>query len=95
MADQLKLVEAIERFNSWGTPWEFFRSVAADPTLNEAERIQLNEIWTVTCDSSVWLAAANLSAGVNTTVSALAGRFPWLSTLACQQLARGASYDWR
>ena len=39
--------------------------------------------------------ADDLVAGAAATETALSESFPWLSPIACRQLARAASYQWR
>jgi hypothetical protein len=91
----VNVVKAVESFDSWRTPWEFYASVSAVPTLDDADRHWLERIWTAACDRTIWLSADSLAAGAAAAETILDERFPWLSALACRQLARAASYQWR
>lgn len=89
------ILQAIERFDAWDTPWEFHASVASTPGLTDADREWLEQAWSVACDRDIWLSAASLAAGVAAAEAALEQRFPSIPVLAVQQLARAASYPWR
>jgi hypothetical protein len=95
MVNPANVVQAIESFDSWSTPWEFYPNVLAFPALNDADRESLEQAWSAACDQNVWLSTDSLVAGVAATEAVLGERFPFLSTLARQQLARAASYQWR
>jgi hypothetical protein len=94
MSNHANVVRAIETFDSWNSPWEFASSVLA--ALPDPDDSQLFEqIWTAACDREIWLFADNLASGTAAVESALSEGFSWLPLLACQQLARGAAYQWR
>jgi len=94
MSNPANVVRAVERFDSWSSPWEFASSVSAalpDPD----DRQLFEQIWVAACDREIWLSADNLASGTAAVESALSMGFSWVSLQACQQLARGAAYQWR
>jgi hypothetical protein len=94
MSNPANVVKAIESFDSWTSPWEFASRVSA--ALPDPDDAQLFEqTWAAACDREIWLSADNLVSGTAAVESALLQGFSWLSLLACQQLARGAAYQWR
>lgn len=95
MGSPTNVVKAIESFSSWDRPWEFYSNVSMDPCLNGADREWLEQTWSAACDHNLWPSADRLAEGAATVETALRERFPLLSTLACQQLAKAASYQWR
>ena len=95
MGNPENVVKAVESFDSWSTPWEFFASVCAFPALGDDDGQLLEQAWTSACDRSIWLSIDNLASGVAAAEATLSESFPWLSPLACQQLARAAAYQWR
>ncbi|MCD7099012.1 hypothetical protein [Stenotrophomonas sp. MMGLT7] len=95
MVNPANVAKAIESFDSWGTPWQFFASVSAFPALGDDDHQLLETAWASACNRNIWLSMDNLASGVAAAEAALSERFPWLSSLACQQLARAAAYQWR
>ena len=95
MGNPGNVAKAIESFDAWGTPWEFFASVSAFPALEDDDRQLLDEAWASVCNRNIWLSVDNLTSGVAAAEASLSESFPWLSPLACQQLARAAAYQWR
>jgi hypothetical protein len=95
MEGSVKVVKAIEDFQSWQKPGSFFATVSANQELQGADRLALQQLWAAACDRNLWLSAESLVAGVAASEADLGRRFPWLSGLARQQLARAASYQWR
>ena len=95
MGNPAVVTKAIESFESWSKPSEFFERASAFPTLDDADRQLLEQVWESACDSNIWISAETLVAGSAVAENNLAQNFPWLSPLACQQLTRAASYQWR
>lgn len=95
MSSSASVTEAIECFDSWATPWGFFSNVSESPALNEADRQLLGQVWAMACDRDAWLSADGIESGITAAEAALSSSFPWLSPLACRQLARAAAYQWR
>ncbi|PPV08099.1 hypothetical protein XBLMG947_0966 [Xanthomonas bromi] len=95
MADAARVVSALESFDSWHAPWTFMQVVRAPPHLDADDRVVLEQAWTAAGHADHWMSARMLEAGVAAAESALSKRFGWLSPLACRQLARAASYEWR
>ena len=95
MSNPASAAKVVESFDSWDTPWEFFTSVSASQALNDEDRRLLEEAWASACNRSIWISTDNLASGVVAAETALSESFPWLSPLACQQLARAAAYQWR
>lgn len=89
------VVKAIESFDSWSTPWTFFATASAFPSLGTDDRQLLEQAWTSACDRDMWISIDNLASGAAAVEDALSERFPWLSPLARRQLARAAAYEWR
>ncbi|RFF36961.1 hypothetical protein DZD52_19260 [Xanthomonas nasturtii] len=95
MADAARVVIALESFDSWHAPWAFIAAVRAAPHLDADDRALLEQVWAAACDADHWMSACTPDAGVAAAESALANGFTGLSPLACRQLARAASYEWR
>jgi hypothetical protein len=89
----LRVVEAIEKFQGWSSPWEFLARVSTFPSLNDTDRASLEEVWQVATASDLW--SGTLEQGTLSVEMALAAEYPWLSARAREQLVRGASYQWR
>ncbi|RFF66439.1 hypothetical protein D0A40_15325 [Xanthomonas campestris pv. raphani] len=87
------VVTAIEAFQAWHTPWTFFDSVCA--ALQAQDRPLLQQVWAAACGPSLWRGNAPLAVMIDAVQTALATRYPWLSSRACGQLARAAAYAWR
>lgn len=73
----------------------YMQVVRAAPYLDADDRVVLEQAWTAACHADHWMSARMLEAGVAVAESALSKRFGWLAPLACRQLARAASYQWR
>ena len=89
-----RIVKAIERYDAWELPWQFFAAVSADPSLDEDDRRVLTDLWTAACEARLWV-SGTLEQGRANTEAALAEHFPWLSPAARRQLANAAAYQWR
>jgi hypothetical protein len=89
------VVSAIERFDSWSTPWMFHSDISASSDLNDADRKWFEKVWSVACNPETWSSTDSLVMGIAAIETTLSERFPILSGLACRQLARAASYQWR
>jgi hypothetical protein len=95
MISPANVVKAIERFDSWATPWQFITDVSSALASNPGDGQLLEQIWVAAGDREIWLSADTLASGAAAVEAVLLERFPWLSPLACQQLVRGAAYQWR
>ncbi|MCC8535546.1 hypothetical protein ACDH70_13415 [Xanthomonas axonopodis pv. poinsettiicola] len=95
MRPPVQLIAAIEGFDLWASPWAFLDTVRAAPPLDADDRRLLDALWSVACHAEHWTTTCTLQAGAAAAETALAQRYAWLSPLACRQLARAASYQWR
>jgi hypothetical protein len=95
MENTANVAKAIESFDLWGSPWEFFASVSAFPALGDDDRQLLEAAWASACNRNIWLSTDNLVSSATAVEASLSESFPWLSPLACRQLARAAAYQWR
>lgn len=93
MNTPVHVVTAIEAFQAWHTPWTFFDSVCA--ALQAQDRPLLQQVWAAACDPQLWRGNEPLAVMIDAVQTALATRYPWLSSRACGQLARAAAYAWR
>jgi hypothetical protein len=89
-----KLVSAIEAFDRWERPWEFYESVSSATSLDVDDREKLKRIWEVAIESGGWLASTDFVDGCSLVDDRLSSGFPWLSAKARRQLVNGASYQW-
>ena len=88
-----ELVAAIEDFDTWDRPWEFYASVSS--LLRPDARSELERIWATATDSAGWSTCEDLAQGCLLAEVRLTQSFPWLSAKARKQLGNGASYQWR
>jgi len=88
-----QLVAAIENFDAWDRPWEFYASVSS--LLRPDARSELEQIWAIATDSVGWSTCEDLAQGCSLAEVRLANGFPWLSAKARKQLGNGAAYQWR
>ena len=95
MGNPANVVKAIESFDSWNTPWEFAKSVSVALASDPSDCLLFEQVWAKACDREIWLPTDSLGSGAVAAESALSASFPWLSPMASQQLAKGASYQWR
>jgi hypothetical protein len=93
MEMQRELAAAIEEFDAWDRPWEFYASVSS--SLRPAARPELERIWATAIDSVGWSTCEDLAQGSSLAETRLSQSFPWLSAKARKQLASGAAYQWR
>lgn len=89
------VVEAIERFNSWSSPWDFATRVRAALAPGTGDSQSFEQVWAAACDPAIWRFADDVASGAAAAESLLSANFPWLTLLARQHLARGAAYQWR
>lgn len=89
-----KLVSAIEAFDRWEQPWEFYESVSSAPSLDANDLEQLKRVWGTAIERECWLASKDFADGCSLVDTRLASGFPWLSNKARRQLVKGASYQW-
>jgi hypothetical protein len=85
---------AIERYASWERPWDFFGSVSADGSLDDADRSEFQKVWSAACEPQLWTTCTFPECLVLCEAH-LAERFGWLSTHARKQIVNGAAYQWR
>ncbi|WP_223437507.1 MULTISPECIES: hypothetical protein [unclassified Pseudomonas] len=90
-----KLVSAIEAFDCWEQPWEFYEFVSSTPSLDANNLEELKRVWGTAIESGGWLASKDFADGCSFVDARLASGFPWLSNKARRQLVNGASYQWR
>jgi hypothetical protein len=88
-----ELATAIESFDHWGHPWEFYSSVSA--LLSPVARGELERVWATATDTAGWSTCKDLAHGSTLANTRLSVSYPWLSTKARQQLVNGAAYQWR
>jgi hypothetical protein len=88
-----EVVAAIEKFDAWDRPWEFYASVSS--LLGPGARSELERIWATATDSAGWSTCEDLAQGCSLTEIRLAQNFPWLSAKSRKQLGNGAAYQWR
>lgn len=89
-----KLVSAIEAFDRWEQPWEFYDSVSSAPSLDANDLEKLKRVWGTAIESGGWLASKDFADGCSLVDARLPSGFPWLSNKARRQLVNGASYQW-
>lgn len=88
-----ELVAAVESFDDWGRPWEFYVSVSA--LLSNDAREELARIWATATERAIWSACEDLAQGCSLAEGRLSLDYPWLSAGARRQLVNGAAYQWR
>jgi hypothetical protein len=94
MKSYRKLISAIEAFDRWEQPWEFYESISSAPSLDTNDLEQLRCAWGTAIEREGWLASKDFADGCSLADARLASGFPWLSNRARQQLVNGASYQW-
>lgn len=94
MGSYRKLVSAIEAFDRWEQPWEFYESVSSAPSLDANDLEKLRRAWGTAIERGGWLASKDFADGCSLADARLASGFPWLSSKARRQLVNGASYQW-
>ena len=87
------IVAAIESFNRWEHPWEFYSSVIS--LVGTDAREELERIWEVAADSAAWSMCRDLGHGCVLADTRLSEAFPWLSPSARRRLVNAAAYQWR
>ena len=90
-----ELVTAIESFDRWERPWEFFKAVSSSPSLDAIARGELERIWATACETEGWSTCKDLSHGCSLAEARLLAGYPWLTAKARRQLVNGAAYQWR
>lgn len=95
MDKRSKIVLAIEGFDRWDQPWEFYASVYSAPKLDADDFSELQQLWAAATDSSIWLACQDLAQGCALADTRLSSSYPWLSAKARQHLVNAAAYQWR
>jgi hypothetical protein len=90
-----KLVSAIEAFDRWEQPWEFYPSVSFAISIDIEESEEFQRVWATATEDSSWSACEDLAHGCLLADARLSSTFPWLSVAARRQLVNGASYQWR
>ena len=93
MAMHRKLAAAIESFNRWDRPWEFYTSVSS--SVDPDARGNLEHIWATAAETAGWSTCKDLAHGCLLADARLSVSYPWLSAKARQQLVNGAAYQWR
>lgn len=88
-----ELVAAIESFDQWDQPWEFYMSVSSQ--LGNTARAELERIWATATETASWSICRDLAHGCSLADARLSSNYPWLPATARQQLVKGASYLWR
>jgi hypothetical protein len=90
-----KLVAAIENFDCWDRPWEFYTLVSSSSSLNAVARAELERIWATATETGGWSTCKDLTHGCSLADNRLSISYPWLSAEARRQLVNGAAYQWR
>ena len=88
-----EIAVAIESFDHWNRPWEFYSSVSE--LLGPVERAELERVWATAADAAGWSTCKDLAHGSALADARLSVSYPWLSAKARQQLVNGAAYQWR
>lgn len=88
-----ELIEAVESFDDWGRPWEFYASVSSLLSNDACE--ELAHIWAAAMEATIWSACDDLAQGCSLAEGRLSLSYPWLSVGARRQLVNGAAYQWR
>ncbi len=83
---------ALEKFPSWGRPWEFQSWV--EGALSEADKKAFAAVWDEATAARHW-SSADLGQCAQRPAAALRERFPGLSPEAAAAAARAAAYEWR
>jgi len=79
MEVQRKIVEAIESFDNWEHPWEFYKTVSSSSSLDAAAREELERIWATAAETADWSTCKDLSHGCALANARLSASYPWLS----------------
>ena len=95
MEMQRKIVEAIESFDRWEHPWEFYKAVSISSSLDAVAREELKRIWATAGETAGWSTCKDLSHGCALANARLSASYPCLSAKAKRQLVNGAAYQWR
>jgi hypothetical protein len=93
MDSHRELIAAIESFDHWGRPWEFYPSVSS--VLSSGAREDLARIWAAATEATIWSSCEDLAHGSSVAEARLSLDYPWLSVGARRQLVNGAAYQWR
>lgn len=88
-----KIAAAIESFDCWNRPWEFYASISS--LVDPAMLGELAHIWATAADDASWRTCKDLAHGCSLTDARLSVCYPWLSAKARRQLVNAASYQWR
>jgi hypothetical protein len=93
METHCKIVAAIESYNSWERPWEFFPSVLSSLELDA--RKEMEHVWATAGEAAIWSTCKDLAHGCSLADAHLSENYPWLSVKARQQLVNGVAYQWQ
>jgi hypothetical protein len=87
-----ELVAAIESFDGWARPSEFYPSVSS--LLAPSARAEFAQVWATSIDAAGWSTCTDLAHGCSLADGRLSVSYPWLSAEARKQLVNGAAYLW-
>lgn len=92
MTDTTNINQAIQSFTDWTYPWKFLETVLTHPELGPFEKNLSRAVWVEAFNDKYWRSTEMAECVLHIEVG-IAKKYPWLSALACKNLARAASYE--